>query len=103
MIDREKVINGLKCIAEIGECDCNNCDYANDGGPATWYKCQKLFARDAIELLAALEPVEPKRDFEEYPDGSAVFELYFCGACGEDIEEGQEYCCKCGRKVKWND
>ena len=99
MAEREKVIDGLNCHVKG---DCAECPYREG-----WHTCNPtlesgLFA-DAIALLKAQEPVKPIHDQDVYPDGSVVVDLYFCGACEDEIEQGQKYCCNCGRPVKWID
>ena len=47
----EKVKHGLRCIAQIGECDCDHCDYADNGHPSVLYKCQEKFASDALAVI----------------------------------------------------
>ena len=57
---------------------------------------------DVLELLKEQEPVKPIIEQDEYPDSTPKgFELYYCGACGDDIGDGQKYCSNCGRPVKW--
>ena len=47
----EKVKQGLRCIAQIGECDCDHCDYADNGHPSVLYKCQEKFASDGLSVI----------------------------------------------------
>lgn len=51
----EKVKQGLRCIAQIGECDCDHCDYAENGYPSALYKCQEKFASDALSVIEQME------------------------------------------------
>ena len=55
MADIEKVKQGLRCIAQIGECDCDHCDYADNGYPSALYKCQEKFASDALSMIEQME------------------------------------------------
>ena len=55
MADVEKVKQGLRCIAQIGECDCDHCDYADNGYPSALYKCQEKFASDALSVIEELQ------------------------------------------------
>lgn len=62
------------------------------------------FAHDALVLLKDQEAVEPRRD-------AICVRMFRCGACSEyvgfidshpgDHNEQDNYCRKCGRKVKW--
>ncbi len=109
MMDREKVIKGLEyCAASCkGAWDENNgCPYMSDFialGPNHNGRCVDLLCADAITLLKAQEPVEPIRDING---------VYYCGICnticvGYEVEfthsiiKVENYCHKCGRKVKW--
>lgn len=60
---------------------------------------------DALALLKApkkQEPIAPVVECDEYPDCTPKgFELYYCGACGDDIADGQKFCSNCGRRVQW--
>lgn len=49
MIGREKVIKGLECCLNVGDCQ-KQCDYFPDNG------CDKELMRDALALLKAQEP-----------------------------------------------
>ena len=53
---------------------------------------------DAIALLKEQEPVEPKRK-----DISHNNIDWFCGKCGHCVRRLDNYCSRCGRKVKWNE
>ena len=68
-----------------------------------WVLVKLDILRDALELLKAKEPVEPVRNKEG---------VYHCGICGKacvgyeaeyshSIIKVENYCHKCGRKVKW--
>ena len=76
MVDMEKVIKGLECIAGIGECDCKNCVYSANGEPSKFYRCQQSFARDAIELLKEQKPssrVLTLEELQKAPSGSLLW------------------------------
>ena len=95
MMDREKVIKGLECCTTaIG---CYECPYAV-GGKAT-NACNLLIDRDALALLKAQEPVEPKHE-----DDRPISPLR-CGNCGAFIlvtnNYKAKYCFECGREVRW--
>ena len=102
MTEQEKIVKGLECIAEIGECDCNDCEYAEDGNPAKYYKCQEKFAKDAITLLKTQEPKEPTKvhDISEQSDGS---KKGCCAYCGSKLDKlyNAHFCGTCGRELNW--
>lgn len=52
-------------------------------------------------LLKAL-PRTPKRQIARLSSGKTVA-AYHCGNCGSMIFRDQEYCPKCGQKVKWEE
>lgn len=104
MPDREKVIKGLKCLAQKQEPTsnpCKDCGYINRPNFAI---CVKDVASDALALLKEQETVPPEVDSE----GTCS-----CGNCGETVgyfpvgfrtpEKLCKYCPECGRKVKWNE
>ena len=122
MIDREKVIQALQCRSHASE-RCENpcaetgyCHYSyqiidGSGEPIYPFICnKKQICEDAIALLKAQEPVEPKVTvYHILPDGACDISprSVTCGACGEwliensDVIPRYKYCPQCGRKVKW--
>ena len=86
MIDMEKVIAGLTMLA-----DRTNDDVCEE------LKCCKI-AEDVLALLKEQEPVEPKRKDMSHNDID-----WFCGKCGHCVRRLDNYCSRCGRKVKWNE
>ena len=100
-MDREKVIKGLECCVAY-DYKCNDCPYQDDGGAEDGCYSDELKA-DALALLKAQEPMEPIRDING---------VYYCGICeticvGYEVDftnsiiKVENYCHKCGRKVKW--
>ena len=99
MVDREKVVKGLKhCRGD----DCNGdkwykCEYSGHG-------CIDALLEDALALLKAQEPVAPIPTLDDD---------WVCGNCGEsvvgytELESGgfedvrHNFCPNCGRAVKW--
>ena len=93
-INREKVIKGLECHAEV---NCVECPY-RDG----WRTCPfgETLLADAIALLKEQEAVEPYSMNAERTYG-------ICPQCGKIIfrygnVEENHYCGVCGKAVKWN-
>lgn len=88
MPDAEKVIDGLgRCISrESGKYTCYLCPYETAGND-----CEIRLSKDAIALLREQEPIMViwKED------------IPFCGECRTAMSKTQDYCHKCGRKVKW--
>lgn len=86
---REKVIKGLECcVNDLGECEL--CPYDEGMGKLA---CGKNLYSDALTLLKAQEPVEPK----PY-DGFS----YLCGKCERVISGKYSNCPWCGQAVKWD-
>ena len=88
MPDREKVIDGLEYLVTA---------YAFHGDDA---QC----LGGAIDLLKEQEPVEPKISNTAIPVSKTAVRFvktYWCGACGEAINQSDAYCRKCGKAVKW--
>lgn len=97
---REEVLTALALeIHSNGTGRCTGCPLGDD--PA----CTVTLAREALKLLKAQEPVEPKqvnRYIGYDGDGVPVTpETYVCGNCGEELPWRVKYCPECGRKVKW--
>ena len=100
MVEREKVIRGLEHCAE-GPIGCQKeCPYKRDFG------CRSQLAADALSLLKAQEPVEPKivdtSNSKLYHND--MFKNYYCGNCGEFlhvVNRKDMFCSQCGRPVKW--
>lgn len=93
MPDVEKVIKGLKEAFEVIVAHV----------PERYWGYSLNACKDALALLKAQEPVEPIRDING---------VYYCGMCdticvGYEVEfthsiiKVENYCHKCGRKVKW--
>jgi hypothetical protein len=99
---REKVIKGLEiCSAgewnSTGGRDHTDCPYY----PAGYTGCTcKLLMRDALAMLKAQEPVEPKKLMEKNKNGYRW--RFYCGKCGDEIDRLDKYCRHCGRPVKWD-
>lgn len=53
-----------------------------------------------IALLKAQEPVRPRIGITHNDDGSKSYFLH-CPLDGTTLDEGDKYCRKCGRAVKW--
>ena len=112
MLEREKVIRGLKCHSAHGYEMCFDCPYYT--GPDDFiYKgdddlegvcCEEKLASDALALLKEQdEGIEPEISRKSVTE-TTVSLWYKCGACGGAIEQGDdEFCRHCGKKVKWDD
>ena len=93
MPDREKVINGLRCIK--GDLIlCVDCAYSDGNGHGT-YSCKAFCANDALALLKEQEAVEPR------PPETKLGTLWRCGSCGREIGFKYHFCQWCGKAVKW--
>ena len=95
MPDREKVIRGLECHAEphfgMEECFCETCPYDE-------LTCGLDVPNDALKLLKAQEPMEPKREVSTQHG-----QILKCGECGTwFVAQKQKFCHECGRGVKWD-
>lgn len=109
MTDREKVIKGLECCTAELEINqhrddfCVVCPY-KDKAMENWYCFHKPdLMRDALALLKAQEPVEPKMMY--FVDEGLTWETYevpTCGVCGALLGDAL-FCPMCGRAVKRND
>lgn len=95
MTDREKVIKGLECCRDCFELDWDvtcatiDCPYKGER------ECLPKLCSAALDLLKEQEAV-PVIQRE-------VLHLLFwcCGSCGSPLTDGDKFCRKCGRAVKW--
>ena len=112
MIDREKVIKGLECCLNVGDCQ-KQCDYFPDNG------CDKELMRDALELLKAQdekvvnlttkiaelttsqEPVAPIH-IDKYTRTEPITFEYKCTVCCSGLMKHWVCCPNCGTEVKWD-
>ena len=92
MIDREKVINGLRYCLHYGSC--LDCPYAYDGP-----SCQNDVLDDALALLKEQEP-----KFVEIDGQLGGIKYGRCPKCGKGLNEEvyPHWCGFCGQAVRWN-
>lgn len=108
MLDRKKVIEGLKCCKPawftVENCVDEHCPYNCYGHNATT-GCVDHLIDDVLELLKEQEPVSVAGpdNYEEYWDREAI-----CPDCGthwmsydKNGKRITKYCPGCGRLVKW--
>ena len=95
MPDIEKVIKGLE-VCTSKPCYCTDCPYK-----ANCCLDSQEVMEDALALLKEQEADEPI----SFMDG--IVERFACKKCGKHLlmtSWGRDnYCSKCGQKVKWND
>ena len=129
MPDREKVIKGLECLADVHDENCVGCGYIGIG---IYPVCVREVAKDALALLKeqedmgkeltdAMELIHKKNEriekllkkqeavepiiSESYRTNSGRMSRRkaWCGACGIGINFDAKFCDHCGKGVKWND
>lgn len=99
MVDREKIIKGLKkCI----RCECDGC--TEKGASQVPWDCPAYddFVDSALALLKEQEPVEPKQ-VGSYGKRNWYGVVYVCPYCnaawmGDRIDT--HFCPECGKAVK---
>ena len=119
MDKREKVIKGLECcFANGGMGTCLECEYKKEYGGG----CELNLHKDVMEVLKAQEEtikqlaeryselLDEKLEGREsmkpglgkinHDDGSVSFFLH-CPFDGVALVDGDNYCRRCGRAVKW--
>lgn len=101
MIDREKVIKGLECLAQKQEPTANPCKGCGYIDKPNFAICVKDVASDALEILKEKEAVEARKKNDGKPQPWTSW-WYVCGDCGQEIEYHDRFCRWCGRTVKWN-
>ena len=87
MEDKDIVVNGLDEIMHYS-------------GEQMFYNdiFIRRIAEDALSLLKEQEAIEPKQKDVAHNEIN-----WFCGKCGHCVRRLDNYCSRCGRKVKWND
>ena len=101
MTERENVIEWLDfCIrntdGSICECEMSGCPYL---GGSDFGNCFVTLMNDALALLKAQEPVEPKKSAVELA-GLRTWD-WACPKCNCILAYRANYCSCCGRAVKW--
>ena len=96
-IDKENVINGLKCCSSKGmsACASEKCPYYPD--KYEWDECTSQLANDALELLKEQEPL-------------VIHKCGFAATCPECNlswmmwqPDHMRYCPYCGKAMKWDE
>lgn len=103
MIDREKVIKGLECCADLQRDTmhraCDVCPYNDDPRQGTCVTLFPLF-RDALGLLKAEQERNPVKPEVEHSGGGITW-WNVCGACKTAINPNDKYCHECGATIDW--
>ena len=94
MIDRNDV------IMELETCITSSCRGHKPGVYCPFNDDVWNSVRDALELLKAQEPVKPGLGKINHDDGSVSYFLH-CPFDGVTLVDGDNYCRRCGRAVKW--
>ena len=98
MVDKEKVLAGLKSCADRTGALCRTCPYDfvhNEN-------CMGDMAQDALELLKEQEAVKPLKSKLSFTHGFD-WEIWDCGCCGNQLRSFAKYCDQCGKAVKWDE
>jgi hypothetical protein len=98
----EKVIKALECRLDINGSKykyCLTCDYRHDIDHCQWACQTDGILEDALALLKAQEPVEPKKNDVELA-GLRTWD-WACPECNCILIYRANYCSCCGRAVKW--
>ena len=88
MIDREKVIKGLK---KCKRCECDDC--TEKGASQAPWDCPAYdnFVDSAIVMLEEHEAVEPITEYH----------LFLCPVCKNTLFREQKFCHECGKRIEW--
>lgn len=104
MPDMEKVIKALELCSMKYEC-CTvsptvKCPYDEFLGTCEDLcdKCTTMLAKDALALLKEQKPITPHKNL--YTPVIPIKCSYEC-ECTAPLIDGQPFCARCGRKVKW--
>ena len=92
MPDREKVMTWLEICGENRECS-GTCPYSENGF-GEYGECRETLMTDALALLKEQEPVETELE------GGGYNWWHVCGDCHGAIDQNDNYCKHCGRRIK---
>ncbi len=108
MDKQEKVIKALEfCLMPTTNeelmsdvCSHDDCPYFREYKGGT---CIEAVCKEALALLKAQEPVEPKVDVDEWRCGNCGHKLEHQELLSENVlfHEQYSYCPQCGKAVKW--
>ena len=97
MTDRKEIIRVLGFIQEYFD---NHADAQETDIRKELFNDWSDTMLEAIALLKAQEPVRPGIGILHNDDGSKSYFLH-CPLDGTTLDDGDKYCRKCGRAVKW--
>lgn len=89
MPDREKVIRGLECLADVGGCKykyCLHCAYREDVDHCAWNCHEQDILRDALELLKASGWISVKDRLPDEPGWYMVYAPTYRGGSSTSRE-----------------
>ena len=94
-MDREKIIKGIDICLQHFQCG-EDCPYYEIG-------CMEQLREDVLAMLKAQEPVKPV-DVHMYRKMFVNVRSGYCPICNNpvDEEEGNNFCCSCGRRMNWD-
>lgn len=100
LIDKEKVIKELEILRDI----CNaKSNMVIGNGKIAWAGYANS-ADDALSLLKAQEPIEPKVTKRKTGFGNVLSCWFDCGNCNKPIEHLKyRFCPYCGKGIKWDE
>ena len=103
VIDREKVLKGLKHCAGMEGLNCNGCPYYFDKEIHT-VGCCKLYADAAALIESDIKKTAPVIRYkkEYYGNDNTLVGRLTCGFCGKDISSRDHFCKSCGMEVDWD-
>ena len=98
MVDREKVIDGLKrCSRVEKKYGCDLCKYNRNGDEKNGYDCIAELTHDALRIIEEHLGVKPRK---VKAMGQTVI---MCGNCNANLLNGMLFCPMCGKDVDWSD
>lgn len=95
MVDRGKVIKGLKYCKEYFSC-CDKCPYWHSGT-----QCVTDLANDAFDLLKEQEEQAMPVDTKVIGADCGDIEVYCCRACRFQLDTAFHFCPNCGKGLIW--
>jgi len=93
-MDREKVIEALETCRDQDNPPGYRFTSCKDDCPYSGNGCARRLKEDALALLKEQDPVETELE------GGGSSWWYVCGECHGAIDQNDNYCKHCGRRIK---
>jgi hypothetical protein len=98
MIDKERLMDALRCRGYEDDLPCFACAYYTDGKPHGKCEYNKIYD-DAIAVVKA--QIDREKPIAAEIEGGGHTWWHVCGECHGTIDTPDKYCRHCGRLIDW--